>query len=382
MSGYDVIVAGLGAMGGAAASVLARRGRRVLGLDRFAPPHREGSSSGRTRIIREAYFEHPAYVPIVQRAYEAWAALERDSGRTLFRQTGGLMIGPPDGVLVGGALRSAREHALRHEIVPSEDLARRWPALRPDVGVVGVWEPRAGVLFPEECVAAHLELAARTGAELRTGEPVLSWEADGEGVAVRTSRETYRAERLVLAPGAWLMRLLPDLSLPLTVRRQLAFWFEPIATGAFAPERLPVFIWEHEPRRYFYGFPDFGDGVKVARHGEGEIVEAEHAHRAVARGEEEDLRLQLARYLPAACGPLRETAVCLYTCTPDGHFIVDSHPAHPQVTIASVCSGHGFKFASAMGEILADLATGERPRFDLSMFRIARFAAGRSKTGG
>ena len=330
---HDVIVAGLGAMGSAAACALARRGHRVLGLDRFAPPHREGSSSGRTRIIREAYFEHPAYVPIVERAYEAWAALERDSGRTLLRETGGLMIGPPD-----------------------------------------------GVLFPEDCVAAHLEVAARAGAELRTGEPVESWEPDGEGVLVRTPRGTHRAARLVLAPGAWLARLVPELALPLVVRRQLLFWFSTHEPAEFAPGRFPVFIWEHEAGRFFYGFPEFGDGVKVARHGEGRIVEPDDVRRDVAGHEADDLRLQLARHLPAACGALRESAVCLYTCTPDGHFIMDAHPAHPQVTIASVCSGHGFKFASAIGEILADLATGERPRFDLSMFRLGRFGRGTPPT--
>lgn len=375
MTRYDTIVVGLGTMGSAAACHLARRGKKVLGLDRFTPPHDRGSASGRTRIIREAYFEHPAYVPLVQRAYEAWAALERDSGRRLLVTTGGLMIGPREGALVAGALESARQHGLRHELLNAADLRRRWETLRPEADTVAVWEPRAGVLFPEDCIAAHLAAAAGAGAELRCDEPAESWAADGDGVIVRTARGTYAADRLVLTAGAWLGRLLADLALPLKVRRQLLFWFTPRTPAAFAPQRFPVFIWEHEADRFFYGFPDFGDGVKVARHGEGEVTEADRVRRDVDPAEAADLQMRLARYVPDAAGPLRDSAVCMYTCTPDAHFIVDAHPRHPQVTVASVCSGHGFKFASVMGEILADHASGRPPAFDLSMFRLDRLVA-------
>src|SRR6266850_1119389 len=194
---YDVIVLGLGAMGSAAACHLARRGARVLGLDRFAPPHPNGSSSGRSRIIREAYFEHPAYVPMVQRAYELWQALERDSGRRLLLPTGGLMIGPPDGLLVSGALLSATTHGLPHEILDAAALRRRAPALHPEPGTVAVAEPRAGVLFPEECVAAHLEQATRAGATLGLDEAVEAWSATADGVEVRTSRGRHRAGKLL-----------------------------------------------------------------------------------------------------------------------------------------------------------------------------------------
>src|SRR5437588_10764861 len=217
---YDVIVAGLGAMGSAAAYHLAARGRRVLGLDRFHPPHNLGSSHGKTRIIREAYFEHPLYVPLVQRAYELWAELEKESSRRLFVQTGGLMIGPSDGLLVAGARRSAEEHKLPHEILSTQILRQRFPPFRPAHDMVAVWEPRAGILFPELALKTHLELAAAKGAVLRYAEPALKWEADGQGVRVDTARGSYYAERLLPCAGAWMSSLLPDLKPPLWVELQ------------------------------------------------------------------------------------------------------------------------------------------------------------------
>ena len=229
---FDVVVAGLGAMGSAAAFQLARRGARVLGLDRFAPPHALGSSHGRSRIIREAYFEDPLYVPLVQRAYERWAELERLSGRTLLVRTGGLMLGPPDGMVFRGALHSAEVHGLPHEVLTAGEVHRRVPGFRPTVDMMGVWEPRAGFLVPEAAIAAHLALAAQHGAELHDDEPVTSWRAadgaaDGdEGVEVTTPRGTYRARRLVLAAGAWLPSLL-DVAVPLAVERVVMHWFRP-----------------------------------------------------------------------------------------------------------------------------------------------------------
>lgn len=371
MSGtFDVAIAGLGAMGSAAAYHLARRGRRVLGLDRFAPPHAFGSTHGQTRIIREAYFEHPLYVPLVQRAYDLWEDLERSSARDLLRITGGLMVGIPDGVLVSGALRSAREHRLAHEFLSADQVRRRFPAFRPTDDLAGVWEPRAGVLFPEACVDAHLTLARTHGATLRPGEPLVRWAPDGDGVRVTTDQGEFLADRLLLSAGSWLKALVPELNLPLTVTRQVLFWFAPAdSPGYFAPSRCPIHLWEPAHGRYFYGFPDFGDGVKLAIHHEGEIVDPDHVRREVADDEVEELRRRFRPYLPAADGPLVQTAVCLYTNTPDEHFWIDRHPEHPQVLLASPCSGHGFKFASAIGEILADELTGRKPKFDLGPFR-------------
>ena len=376
---WDVVIAGLGAMGSAAAYHLAQRGRRVLGLDRFAPPHVHGSSHGETRIIREAYFEHPLYVPLVQRAYTLWSDLEARTGATLLTPTGGLMLGPAGGVLVQGALRSAREHRLAHEQLDAREVARRFPAFHPAEGMEGVWEPRAGMLAPEACVEAHLRLARAHGATLRLDEPLRSWRADGEGVEVETARGRERAACLVLAAGAWTCALVPELALPLTGQRQVLHWFAPRARPErFDRTRFPIFILEHEPGRFFYGFPLVGGEVKVAIHGEGEPAEADVARTPPRNEERDQMRALLDRWLPDAAGDHRRAVTCLYTNTPDDDFVIDRHPHHPQVVIASPCSGHGFKFASAIGEALADLADGASPRTDLSPFRIARFAGLRS----
>ena len=373
---YDAIVIGLGAMGSAALRALSRRGWRVLGLDRFAPPHDRGSSHGQSRIIREAYFEDPSYVPLVRRAHLLWEELERETGRKLLLSTGGLMIGPPDGVLVAGALRSAREHQLAHESLDSSTLRKRFPVFRVGDEVVGVWEPRAGVLSPEASIEAFLETARRHGAEVRVNEPALLWSAGETSVQVTTARGRYTAGRLVLCAGAWMPGLLQDLALPLAVERVVQLWFDP-AVGAdgdaFAPERCPVWIWEHERDRFLYGFPISERGIKLARHHEGEPADPDHVRREVSDAEVAEVRTLIARCVPAAGGALRAAAVCLYTNTPDSHFVVDQHPRHPAVLIVSACSGHGFKFAPVIGEIVSDWAVDGVKRFDLERFMMERW---------
>ena len=368
-SKFDVVIVGLGAMGSAAAYHLAKRGRKVLGLDRFAPPHAFGSSHGQTRIIREAYFEHPHYVPLIQRAFALWSDLEQDTGQRLFRQTGGLMIGRSDSAVFSGAKRSAEEHRLHHEILAAAEVCRRFPALRPTDEMMAVWEPRAGVLFPEACVEAHLTLARKHGASLHVSEPALRWDPDGAGARVITSKGEYSADQLLLTAGSWIQSLLLDWKLPFTVERQIQFWFEPKNAATFHPARCPIHLWEYEPGRHFYGFPDLGEGVKVAGHHEGKIVQPDSIEREVNPEEVETMRRLVRKFLPAADGPLRAAVVCMYTNTPDRHFFMDRHPGHPQVLIASPCSGHGFKFSSVIGEVLADLMTNAQSRFDLSLFR-------------
>ncbi|HEX5818226.1 MAG TPA: N-methyl-L-tryptophan oxidase [Gemmatimonadales bacterium] len=371
---YDVIVAGLGAMGSAALHQLARRGHRVLGLDRFAPPHALGSSHGRSRIIREAYYEDPRYVPLVQRAYECWADLEAASGVTVFRRTGGLTLGPAGGELAEGARRSAAMHRLPHELLSAAEIRRRVPALQPDDDMIGVWEPRAGVLAPEAAIGAALAMARRHGAEVRLDTALRSWRAAADHVEVLTDAGTFHASRLVLAVGAWTRKVLAELDLPLAVERNVLLWFTPEpATTAFAPERFPVFLCEYAPGRAWYGFPDTGEGVKLALHHHGGSWDPDHLDREVRDEDVGAVRALARRYLPAANGALRETATCMYTTTPDGHFIIDRHPAHPHVVIASPCSGHGFKFASAIGEVLADLTEDRATTLDLSPFALARF---------
>jgi sarcosine oxidase len=380
---YDVIVAGLGAMGSAAAYHLAARGARVLGIDRFRSPHDMGSSHGETRLIREAYFEAPFYVPIVQRAYELWQALELESGRPLMKLTGGLMIGPRDGELARGALRSAEAHALPVEWLDTDELRRRYPAFRVPDATGAVWEPRTGMLFPEACVAAHLDGARARGAMLRLDDPVRSWRPDGEGVEVETASGRWRAHRLLLANGAWLGDLARDIALPLRVSRQTLHWFEPAARPEqFDAEHFPSWIWEYEPDTYVYGFPRLGGTVKAALHVPGPTVDPATLARATTPEEAERLAAALRRCVPDLAGPHVRGAVCMYTNTPDGHFVIDAHPAHRQVLIASACSGHGFKFSSALGETFADLLLDAGSRYDLTPFRIGRFAEGAAPEGG
>ena len=365
---YDVVVVGLGAMGSATAYQLARRGLHVLGLDRFTPPHAFGSSHGETRIIREAYFEHPVYVPMVQRAYELWRDLEKESGAMLLRETGGVMIGKPDSDLVKGARHSAELHGLRHEMLTADQVRERFPALHPENDMVAVWEPRAGVLFADACITAHLAQGRHCGAELRYEESVLRWEPEGDDIRVLTTQGEYRARQLIVTAGAWISAFFPDL--PLRVERQVLFWFgHASASEMFIPERCPVHLWQFDGRRFFYGFPDLGKGVKVAFHHGGEITTVDAVRRQVEASEVEEIRTSLRRFVPAADGTPLATTVCLYTNTPNEHFLIDRHPLHQQVLIASACSGHGFKFSPVIGELLADLAQHNQPKFDLNLFR-------------
>jgi sarcosine oxidase len=371
---YDVIIAGLGAMGSQTAYQLARRGHRVFGFDRFTPPHAMGSSHGHSRIIREAYFEDPRYVPMVQAAYREWAALEAVRGVTLFRQTGGLMLGSPDGALVRGARLSAELHGLPHEILDAAEVTRRFPAFHPDADMVGVLEPRAGILSPERAIAAALDVARDSGATIHTGETLLGWRSIRGGVEVETSAGRYQAASLVMTVGAWTRGLVPALDLPLVVQRNVQYWFTPVRHAArFTPDALPVFLAEYAPGKAWYGFPDVGDGLKVALHHDGALGDPDTIVREVDPREADPMRAILARYMPDANGMLRDSAVCLYTNAPDEHFVIDRHPDEPAVIIASPCSGHGFKFASAIGAMLADMATDREPGFDLSLFSLRRF---------
>jgi sarcosine oxidase len=375
VTAFDVGIVGLGAMGSMTALELARRGKRVIGFDRFHPPHALGSSHGDSRIIREAYFEHPQYVPFVRRAYRHWATLERESGRRLLIPTGGLMVGPPAGILVSGARRSAQEHGLEYEELAPSEVRRRFPAFAPGDHDVGLYEPRAGVLLPEACIDSAIVLALAAGAELRFDEPVLGWSAGGT-ISVATAGASYEVERLIVAAGAWMAGGLAATVLPLRVARQPLFWFEPVRDrGIVEPGRMPIFIWEWTAGRYFYGFPDLGDGVKVAIHHEGELTGPDQVRRDIRTEEADPLRALMADRTPALNGALRRAAVCLYTNTPDGDFLIDRSPADHRVILASPCSGHGFKFAPAIAEALADLALDRVPVLDLSPFRLSRFPA-------
>lgn len=364
MTTFDVIVVGLGGMGSAAAAHVASRGRRVLGLEQFQPAHAHGSSHGRSRVIRLAYFEHPAYVPLLRRSYELWRRLEADTGRRLLQITGGLMLGAPDSEVVTGSLRSAREHDLAHEVLDAAAIHRRFPALTPRQGTVAFYEKEAGSVFPEEAIRAQLEVAARAGAQLQFDEHVEEWRVLSSGtIEVRTSRSTYECERLILAPGAWAASLFKIDWLPLEVEPQMQYWFEPNGGAShFSPDRFPIYIWDLGRNVQFYGFPaDADQRVKVAFFRSANI-------------DETSMRDALEPCIPAlAGGRLVDAVSCKYTLTPDHHFVIDHHPQHAQAVIASPCSGHGFKFATVIGEMLADLVTDGRTMHPSGLFAVNRF---------
>lgn len=363
-------------MGSACARVLASRGARVRAFDRFEPPHTLGSSHGRTRIIREAYYEHPLYVPLVRRAYELWEELERESALRLFHRTGGLMVGPPDGPLVRGAMESALRHNIPHELLDSGELSSRFPAFLADDQAVALLEHRAGVLFPERCIEAQIAGASRGGAMLHFNETVQSWATGPLGVTIRTDRDTYRADRMVVTAGAWLPALRDSIEarLPLEIERQLSHWFRPAHpdSARFAHDRVPIALWEMPDDNVFATFPDHGHGVKCGTHHAGAATSPERVNRHVSPEENATARELLEAVMPGAGGHLLESRVCLYTNTPDRHFIVDWANGG-RVLVVSPCSGHGFKFASAIGEVAAQLVLDGRAWLDLEPFSLRRF---------
>jgi sarcosine oxidase len=372
---YDVIVLGVGAMGSAATFELARRGRRVVALEQFALGHDQGSSHGRTRIIRQAYYEHPAYVPLVRRAYERWHDLEQRQGVHLLTTCPCLSLGRADGELISGVLRSAQEHALPIERLSFAELKKRYPMFEPGSDQVGVLETTAGFLTVEDCVLAHVREAKRLGAEVHAEEPALSWQADGVGVEVRTAVAAYRAERLVLTAGPWAGQLLDQLGERLRVMRQVVLWFEPADSALFRRDVFPIFIAE-EADGDFYGLPMVDPaGVKIARHyGAPELSNPAEILRETRSEDEVPVRRFLARRLPRANGPLGRGSVCTYTLTPDRHFVIGVHPEHKNVMVAAGFSGHGFKFSSVVGEILADLTETGRTSLPIDLFRPERFS--------
>ena len=368
-----VIVVGVGGMGSAAAAHLGRRGAEVVCVEQFVPGHDRGSSHGESRIIRQAYFEDPAYVPLLLHAYELWAGLERDDPG-IFRLTGGLMLGRPEEEVVAGALASAREHGLPYDVLDAREIRSRFPAFAPADDEVGVHEERAGSVRPERTVLAHWRRATRAGAVLWDGGRALAWEADDSGVRVLTPGGTIEADRLVMAPGAWAPYQLADLGLPLVVTRQTVFWFRPADPAAYALGTQPVFVWERPGLRP-YGFPCLDDdgGVKVGLHHRGEETHPDLVERYVSQEEAREVAGLLRPMLPSLEGTYLRAIACLYTTTPDNHFVIGLHPRHGNVAVACGFSGHGFKFVPVVGEILADLVLDGSTRHPIGLFDPARF---------
>lgn len=368
----DAIVVGLGSMGASAVYTLAAKGLRVIGLDRYSPPHDRGAHSGGSRIIRMAYMEGAEYVPLVARAYHLWRELEEASGESVLTVTGGLMLGLAGSEAVAGALASAQAHALAHEVLDAAEIRRRFPVFTPADDEVGLFEEMAGLVRPERAIAAHLTLARAHGADLRTGVAVEDWRADGGGVVVTTADGELRADRLVLAPGAWAPALV-RLPVPLRVERRVQHYWRGRRPESFTPARLPVWIWEYGPDEAAYGLPEVDGAVKAALHHGHERADPTVGAAPVREDEIAAMRGWLATHVPdLAEGTWMGSKPCLYTLTPDEDFVLGTHPDHPHVTVACGFSGHGFKFTPVVGEILADLVTTGATTYPIELFRPDR----------
>ncbi|MCC6620574.1 MAG: N-methyl-L-tryptophan oxidase [Deltaproteobacteria bacterium] len=379
MESVDVVVVGLGVMGAAALQRLAARGLRVVGLERFDVPHAQGSSHGGTRVIRKAYYEDPRYVPHLHASWDAWRGLERELDTTLLVQTGGLHFGPPDHPEMMGVRKSVAAFDLAHEVLDARAIHARFPMFQPDEGDEGLLEVEAGVLFAERCVAALAESALRHGALVRARERVTAIELGGPEVVVVTERGSWSAPRVVLALGPWWPAAAPlPAPAPMKVERQVQLWFAPRVIGditSLGPARMPVFLRFGDD--LFYGMPLVREagplGVKVCGHHGGDAAHPETLDRALRPEDEARVRGFLQRHMPSVDGPLLGARVCMYTNTPDHHFVVGAHPADPRVVVAAGFSGHGFKLAPAIGELVLRAVQGERAPEPL--FDPARFAA-------
>jgi sarcosine oxidase len=352
---------------------LARRGKRVLGLERFAVPHAHGSSHGVNRIIRLAYFEHPNYVPLLRRAYELWREAESAWRRQLLFVTGGVDAGPPNGRLVMGSLESCRIHGLSHEVLDAASLHRRHPGFCLPNDFVAVMQPDAGFVACEGSITALATMARAHGADIREHEPIVEWKSDGDRVSVRTANGRYEAGQLIVSTGAWIGDHIPELKAAAVAERQVLGWFEPKAPEHFAFGSFPISIVETE-EGFPYQFPVWGTpGFKIGLYNHlRETGPADGLSRAPDATDERVLRNLVERYFPLAAGPTLKLETCLFTNIADGHFVIDRLPGAPNVIAASPCSGHGFKFASVIGEILADMTSAKTPPFDLDLFRISR----------
>jgi sarcosine oxidase len=376
MVAYDVIIIGGGAAGASAFHHLAARGQRVLCLERETSPNATSSHHGLTRIIRLAYFEHPAYVPLLRRAYALWGELEAQAGTQLFHRTGILECGRPGEALVTGVTTSARQHDIAHRVLEAREVARAFPAFQLPGDFVGVHQADGGFLIPEASITAMVHLGRAAGGTFIERARVTAIEPRASHVEVVTADARYQAGRVIVAAGAWMPKLLPDLAHVLRPEKRVLGWFSPRDPSPFALGRFPVFLIQDDAD-YWYGFPLYGKpAFKIAHHQHGHIkVDADTLDRMdVTPADEAFIRPALSRFLPAADGAMVDHAVCIYTMTPDEHFVIDTWPQDDRVLVASPCSGHGFKFATVTGEILADLAMHGTTRHDISLFRLGRFA--------
>jgi sarcosine oxidase len=372
---FDVIVVGVGAMGASTCWELARRGVRVLGLEQFDIPNTRGSSHGFSRMIRMAYYEHPDYVPLLRRAYERWEQLEKSTGEKLLYITGGLYMGRRESEIIAGSLEAAQKHNIAHEMIEHAALKQRYPQFELPADHVGMLEPLAGFLLPERVIATYVEDALASGADIHGQESVTDWSASSSSVTVKTNRAEYTCDRIIFCGGAWSGKLLGDLGVDLVVTRQVLGWVWPKQPALFELGTLPVWAIERPGGSIWYGFPMIADapGFKLALHATGSATDPDQVNRERSPADEETFRPCLRKYIPRADGPVLSMRTCLYTNSPDSHFIIDHHPKLPGVILACGFSGHGFKFASVVGEILADYATRGKTNLPAQFLGLSRF---------
>jgi sarcosine oxidase len=386
---YDAIVLGLGAMGSAAVYQLAKRGKRVLGIDQFAPPHHMGSTHGDTRITRLAIGEGEEYVPLVMRSHELWREIEQATGSDLLTITGGLIMASQhsrskmhgSSTFLQTTIAAAEKFGIAHELLDTQQIRQRFPQFQLVGDEQGYYEHHAGFVRPERCIEAQFTLARQHGATIQTDERALEYRPTNDGITLTTTHGSYTAEKLVISAGAWITHLLePELARFFTIYRQVLYWFavkEEIAS--FLPGRFPIYIWEREDSN-IYGFPAIdgpAGGVKIATEQYAVSTTPEVVDRAVTDEETRQMyATHVARFLPGLSDRAVKTIACLYTNTPDGRFVLDTHPEHPQIIIASPCSGHGFKHSAAIGEALAQMVIDGTSKIDLSSFSLSRFLGG------
>ena len=350
----------------------------MIGLEQFGPAHEFGSSSGKSRMIRKAYFEDPAYVPLLLRAYELWRELEGASDEELLQITGVLMVGKERAEIIAGARRAAEEHDLAIEVLAPREIVQRYPTLLLQPDEIGVFEPDGGVLVPERAIEAHLGVAARAGAQLRFGTAVSRWAPDDSGFEISlTDGSRVTAAALILTMGPWFAETLGSLGIPLRIQRNVQAWFTP-STDAYSSDRFPPFLLDRPGLPApLYGFPDFGDGLKASFHAHGSLTTATELDRAIDRARDiEPIAAEMERWMPGATATFRAARPCPYSLTPDGHFVLDRHPKHPRLILCGGFSGHGFKFAPVVGEIAADLALESASRHAINFLSLRRFADG------
>jgi len=380
---FDAIVIGVGSTGSATCYYLAKQGLNVLGLEQFDIPHELGSHAGQSRIIRKAYFEHPDYVPLLQRAYQNWKSLEDESRAQLYFKTGLLYFGKSDSPLIKGLRESAQKYSIEVNDLTAKQLSTQFPQFDIPEGYDRLIEPDAGFVTPERAILLYTERALQNGASIHTKEKTLAWDKSANVITVKTNKDTYQCNKLIITVGPWAGKVIPDLTKNLNVTRQMVAWVKPKKWQPFELGNFPCWTIADDARPgIYYGFPilntaKFGGpiGLKLAHHTPGAISDPDTVNRIPLEEDESNLVSALNKFIPDGYESTHVMKTCLYTNTPDENFILDFLPGYDKdVVVASGFSGHGFKFASVVGEILSDMAVKGNTSQPIGFLNVKRFS--------